>query len=252
MKKLKIIKFGGSIITDKSSNVGVLKHEKIAEIGELIREMSEKFDLVIVLGAGSFGHPLAKKFRLKDGISGDFSGALLTHASIEDMQNTVIGNWLKMQLRVLAFSPMVGFLNGKVQADGIEKIIEKGLIPVLHGDVVFDQKNGIRIMSGDEIVIELARMMKVDQVVFVTNGDGLFNEENQTIKKINKTDLIKKISLLNEKTSGADVTKGFYGKIEWCVRHVPEAGIRIIDGNMHQNLKKGLLENQGGTLILPD
>lgn len=252
MKKLKIIKFGGSVITDKSSDVGVLKFEKITEIGELIREMSEEFDLVIVLGAGSFGHPLAKKFRLKEGLSGDFNGALLTHASIEDMQNTIIGNWLKMQLRVVACSPMVGFLDGKVEAAGIEKIIEKGLIPVLHGDVVFDQEKGVRIMSGDEIVIELARQMKANQVVFVTNGDGLFDEKNQTIEKINKTNLMKKISFLNKKTNGADVTKGFYGKIEWCVRYLPEAGIRIIDGNIHQNLKKGLLENQGGTLILPD
>lgn len=252
MKKLKIIKFGGSIITDKSSDVGVLNNQKIAEIGELIKEMNKEFNLVVVLGAGSFGHPLAKKFRLKEGINGDFEGALLTHASVEDMQNMVIGNWLKMHLKVVAISPMVGFLNGKVEADTIMEIVKKGIIPVLHGDVVFDQKRGVRIMSGDEIVIELARLMEVDQVVFVTNGDGLFDQEKKTIEKIKKTDLIEKISLLNEKTSGADVTKGFYGKIEWCVQYVPEAGIRIIDGNMRQNLKKGLLENQGGTLILPD
>jgi isopentenyl phosphate kinase len=148
---------------------------------------------------------------------------------------------------------MTRFVEGEVEVQSIRKLIDLGIIPVLHGDVVFDSKKGVRIMSGDEIVIKTAELLKADQVIFVTNGDGLFDPENagKTISEIDRLELIKIKEKLTHQTDGVDVTKGFLGKIEWCTGFTPVQGIRIIDGMNSENLRRGLLDNHGGTLISP-
>lgn len=252
-KKLKVIKFGGSIITDKTSEQGVARIEKIIEIADLVNEMIKSCDLVIVLGAGSYGHPLAKKYRLKEGLIDGFQGALLTHASVENLRMLFVEKFLERGLCALGISPMTRFVEGEVEVQSIRKLIDLGIIPVLHGDVVFDSKKGVRIMSGDEIVIKTAELLKADQVIFVTNGDGLFDPENagKTISEIDRLELIKIKEKLTHQTDGVDVTKGFLGKIEWCTGFTPVQGIRIIDGMNSENLRRGLLDNHGGTLISP-
>ena len=61
-----LLKFGGSVITDKYSNVTSINNENLKKIGKLIN-FSES-QVIIVHGAGSFGHPAAKKYKLSEGL----------------------------------------------------------------------------------------------------------------------------------------------------------------------------------------
>ncbi|WP_197030932.1 amino acid kinase family protein [Archaeoglobus fulgidus] len=59
-----ILKIGGSVITDKSR--GAFEKLKERELREVCRAISEKWrNLIVVHGAGSFGHPQRKKIRFK-------------------------------------------------------------------------------------------------------------------------------------------------------------------------------------------
>ena len=60
-KKTVVIKFGGGLITNKS----VMKSpnvENIESLSNMIKELKQQYNIVIVHGAGSYGHLNAKKY----------------------------------------------------------------------------------------------------------------------------------------------------------------------------------------------
>ena len=98
----------------------------------------------------------------------------------------------------------------------IRMMVEKGLMPVMFGDVVQDKNLGFAICSGDQITELLAKMFDVERVIFVSDIDGLFDSDPKTdpnaelLSKIDKDTL----SAVNTDISVDDVTGGVRGKIE--------------------------------------
>ena len=68
-KELIIVKFGGSLITDKSSDTPKINNKNLESIGNILKQ--KNYNLIIVHGAGSFGHPIAKKFDIAEGLNND-------------------------------------------------------------------------------------------------------------------------------------------------------------------------------------
>ena len=64
-KEIILLKFGGSLITDKRSDEPKINSLNINSIGKKL--VTENYDIIIVHGAGSFGHPIAKKFGILNG-----------------------------------------------------------------------------------------------------------------------------------------------------------------------------------------
>lgn len=56
-----IIKIGGSVITDKNSKYPKLNKKNLKRVCKEICEVMP-FPLILVHGAGSFGHPIVKKY----------------------------------------------------------------------------------------------------------------------------------------------------------------------------------------------
>ena len=69
MQNLIVIKFGGSLITEKTSRLPKAKLEAIEKIAETLKGTARR--VIIVHGAGSYGHPLAKRYNLSEGLSDD-------------------------------------------------------------------------------------------------------------------------------------------------------------------------------------
>ena len=89
-KPLWIIKLGGSIITDDQKYQTPNK-ETITNILLLLTEFSKQYNFLIVHGAGSYGHPLAKAYQLSKGFRSldQYNGLLLTHESMLELNNVV-------------------------------------------------------------------------------------------------------------------------------------------------------------------
>ena len=66
-REMIILKFGGSLITDKKKESPTINEENLKRIGSILSKHSHEF--IIVHGAGSFGHPIAKKFDLASGLN---------------------------------------------------------------------------------------------------------------------------------------------------------------------------------------
>ena len=62
-----VLKFGGSLITEKTSTVPKAKMDAINQIANKLKNSTKS--IIIVHGAGSYGHPIAKKHELSEGLN---------------------------------------------------------------------------------------------------------------------------------------------------------------------------------------
>ena len=205
-----IVKLGGAAITVKDGepdtpNLGALKIccEKIADAvnthGYTLSPRTydvQYLKMIIVHGAGSFGHPQAKEYGVANG--GDVDGNDRLKEGIEKTKTSVrklcklVCDQLSEQYvmtrpiapdRVAPISPYGKFftvgkkLNRNLSRGGFDEVraaVMAGKVPVLHGDVVRDSEQGCAILSGDTLVECLTEEFKPKRVVFVSDVEGIF------------------------------------------------------------------------------
>ena len=66
--ELILMKLGGSLITKKRSDVPKCHENIMRKIANTISKSGKK--IIIVHGAGSYGHPIVKKYKINTGIDG--------------------------------------------------------------------------------------------------------------------------------------------------------------------------------------
>jgi isopentenyl phosphate kinase len=220
MKPL-IVKLGGSVITDKTRPFTV----KQAAIRRLARELKAvKGPVVVVHGGGSFGHPLASKYKIADGYKKrtQLMGISLTHRAMERLNSYLIEAFQRAGIPAIAVQPSACAVvnNGRIksmQINPIKNMLTMGLVPVLYGDVVLDINRGISILSGDQIVAYLARKLRASRVILGVDVDGVYTTSP---KKDNNAKLVRRITLYDVELvaslgSGVkgDVTGGMRNKV---------------------------------------
>ena len=248
-----ILKIGGSVITEKSS----ISRARDAEIDRISHEIAafckdSDSQIILVHGAGSFGHPQAMKYRLNEGF--DAQGAYLTHVSVKLLNSKVVESLNNAGVHALPVHPLSSCLleNGKLidfQLGQIKVMLEKGVIPVLHGDVVMDRTKGASVLSGDRIIPYLALSLKASKIGAGSDVDGVLDEKEAVIRKItpfNLLDLKKSI-----KGSGStDVTGGMLGKVSELLE-LAGKGVesRIFNASRKGMVSRFLYGEDVGTLI---
>ena len=222
IKEMIIVKFGGSLITDKSSDKPKINHSHLETIGKILKQ--KNYDLIIVHGAGSFGHPIAKKFGIAKGLDESLEqkeAIIETRKQMQKLNNILCGYLNDEGITTTSIAPSSTIItNGpKEIIDFPFKLFDKSLkedkIPVTFGDVTQDEKQGINILSGDILMMELTKYYKPLYSIFVMDHPGVYdgdpNNPDSKIKPIVRAEIIKK---LNNTQKGADVTGGLIGKIE--------------------------------------
>lgn len=248
-----ILKIGGSVITEKSS----ISRAREAEIDRIMHEIAafrkdSDSQLILVHGAGSFGHPQAMKYRLNEGF--DAQGAYLTHASVKLLNSRVVESLNNAGVHALPVHPLSSCLleNGKLidfQFGQIKVMLEKGIVPVLHGDVVMDRIKGASVLSGDRIIPYLALSLKASKIGVGSDVDGVLDEKEAVIRKITPfsfMDMKKSI-----KGSGSiDVTGGMLGKVSELLE-LASKGVesRIFNASRKGMVSRFLYGEDVGTLI---
>ncbi|MCL4324363.1 MAG: isopentenyl phosphate kinase [Candidatus Thermoplasmatota archaeon] len=218
-----VVKLGGSILTRKREESS-LRKKVLARLAKELAEgwqASGKGGLVVLHGAGSFGHPWARKWHLADPPSPSdrdrVRGAALTSYHVRILHNAVLRALLDAGLPALSFPPLPisGNKEGnlaKFDLAPLTDAIAGGSIPLTFGDVVRDEAWGYSILSGDDIALELAAKTKVDRVIFVSDVDGILSPKAPHTLVPRLTE-----GLLEElkPTPGVpDVTGGIRGKAE--------------------------------------
>src|SRR5665648_133187 len=97
-----ILKLGGSAITDKGAHEGVVKE---ADLLRIAREVSGfRGKMIVVHGAGSFGHVYAKKYGLDRNF--DHEGTIVTHESVKKLASKVVDALNSFGVMAIAVHPM--------------------------------------------------------------------------------------------------------------------------------------------------
>lgn len=243
-----IIKIGGSVISDKNVDYS-FREDTIRRLAREIKEIED--DLILVHGGGSFGHPIARKFKIREKFSRE--GFAKIHCGMRKLNFMISRCFIEEGVHVVGVSPssLVILKKGKVHRISIETIrnmIELGIVPLLHGDVVLDSEKGADILSGDQIVSFLAKEFGMD-VIFLTDVDGIYTKDPKKYddaKLIRELDgkFLDKIKLEESYLNSKDVTGGMKKKLEEIQKIVKYSNVIVANG-MRQNVIKLVLEGKG-------
>jgi len=261
MKDLIILKIGGSVITDKFSKIPKVNHENLKKISEEIASVynKEKMSLVIIHGAGSYGHVIVKETGIGKGIK--TNNQLKAFAETQRLQNEL--NSIVTKYFIDAGLPAIpcqasSFVvmdSGRVEEmnlSAIKGLLELKMIPVLYGVPAFDKTQKCSILSGDQIAPYLAVKLNAKKIIHATNVDGVFTEDpnkNPNAKLIPEINS-KNISQVKEWLTGStaiDVTGGMFGKVSELL----EIGIesQIVSALTLGNIVRAFNGEKIGTII---
>jgi len=261
---LVILKIGGSVITDKDKPFTLRREtlERLSlEISRGYRRLGKK--LILVHGAGSFGHPIVSETQIHKGISRPEQ--LLAFAETQRWQNhlnTLVTEILQgrglpaMPCQASSFSIMEEGRLVWMPLDTIKGFLELGLIPVLYGVPAYDRVQGCSILSGDQIAPYLARELGAERIIHGTDVDGVYtddphlNPDATLIPEINEENIEEVIKHLKA-SFHIDVTGGMLGKIRELWK-LAEIGIEseIINADKEGLVEKALAgERRLGTII---
>lgn len=254
-----ILKIGGSVITDKNGELAA-RTEAINRLAEEIEKAQVK-SLVIVHGGGSFGHPTAQKYGIKEGLRGDTQkvGFAETHHVMTVLNGLVMDSLVWHNIPAVSITPSSCIIteNGRIKTfedTALNMLLNMGFVPVLYGDAVLDEKMGFTVLSGDQLVAYLARKFGAGKIVIGVDTDGLYDADPKVAKNAKLyTHLtlgqLKTLKLGMSLTN--DVTGGMRGKISELIPAVEQGvPVTIVNAAKPNRVYKALMgEAVEGTVI---
>ena len=255
------MKIGGSVITNKNEEL-TPKTQEMNRIAQEIRK-AEIPNLVIVHGGGSFGHPLAQKYAIKEGFrdAGQLVGFAETHHVMTVLNGLFMDTLIMQSIPAISITPSSCIIteNGRIKCfeDATLKItLKMGFIPVLYGDAVLDTRLGFTILSGDQIVSHVATRLDAEQIVMGVDVDGLDNidpklEKNAKFFAHLTLEELKKLHGKLGRSDACDVTGGMFGKIAELIPALEQGiPVKIVNASKPNYIYKVLKgEKVEGTLI---
>jgi len=212
--ELRILKIGGSVLTHKDTGEKRVRDDVLDRIA---REVAPRaHGLILVHGAGSFGHPEAVEYGLLERF--DMEGVMRTHEVVCTLNRHVVEALVGVGVPAVGISPMGCAManNGRLvslELGPVRRMVELGLVPVLHGDVVMDIGRGASVVSGDQLVAYAARELGVRYVGMASREHGILDPHGNTVPAITDENLDEVREYLSPPL-GADITGGMAGKLD--------------------------------------
>lgn len=264
MERLTIVKIGGSVITYKESRKPRIRRIELLRVAKEIRRAYLRFDsnLLLIHGAGSYGHEHVKKSGINEGIK--TKEQLMDFAEVQRLQiklNCIVTQSL-LENRLPAFpcqpSSCTVMKSKKIAEMGtraIKGLLDAGLIPILYGVPAYDEDRGCSILSGDDIASHLAVALRAERVIFGTNVDGVFTDKPnrpnaKLIDLVNSKNFDNVTKILLKSSTNSDATGGMLRK----VLRAAEASVHgiesvIVNASSPSALRRAIEGEKLGTLI---
>lgn len=185
-----VVKLGGAAVTEKGEEER-LASGRLAGAAAAVASAYEAWrrrgaGVVVVHGAGSFGHQHARRSGVARGsacLAEDAAvrlGVVATRRAVVKLSGLVVDALVDAGVPAVAVSPLGGWKTSGAHVacenvDCVRGLLAAGLVPVLHGDVVLDDRQGVAVLSGDTIVARLAQELGPSRSVFLTDVDGIFD-----------------------------------------------------------------------------
>jgi isopentenyl phosphate kinase len=216
-----LVKLGGSVITRKRE-VERLRPKVLARLAREVVDVRDR-RVVLLHGAGSFGHPGAKRFGLAlppgAGTSGAerARGAAIVAAEVRRLHLAVLRELVRAGGSP-ASVPMATHARNRagelVHLDPapVQAALHDGFLPVSFGDVVPDEEWGSSILSADTIAVALAPALGAERVVFVSDVEGILEGPPGRRRVPVREVTADTVAALAPAAGNRDVTGGIRGK----------------------------------------
>jgi isopentenyl phosphate kinase len=218
-----ILKIGGSVITDKEGKLAA-RTEEINRLAEEIHDANVQ-NLIIVHGGGSFGHPSAEEYAIRDGYKEESQkvGFSVTHHYMTVLNGLFMDSLIWNDLPAVSVTPSSCIIteNGRIKQfedTSVRTLLKMGFTPVLYGDAVLDTKLGFTVLSGDQLVSALATRLYAERIIIGVDVDGVYDADpklEKAAKMLERLTLEELKSLQGKlgKATACDVTGGMFGKM---------------------------------------
>jgi isopentenyl phosphate kinase len=257
------LKLGGSLITDKTRPYTphlIMLEDLALQVASIFHE-GAGMRLVLGHGSGSFGHPVASQFGTRSGVSGQKAwlgfAEVWYHASA--LNRLVVEALRRANLPAVTLAPIaaVTSCDGQVNSWNLAPLkaaLANGLLPVLHGDVVFDEVRGGTILSTEDLFAHLARQLHPSRILLAGLETGVWEDfpaRRHLIEEMTRQSFDQHAAGLGG-SAGADVTGGMLAKVTEMlalVEQMPDLEVLIFSGKIPGNVRSALKGENPGTRL---
>lgn len=262
-KTLQFLKLGGSLITDKhlvrTPRMDVL-NRLAGEIAAALRAFPE-LQLVLGNGAGSYGHVSAQKYGTRHGVHSpeEWRGFTEIWKEAATLNHLVTDALQAVGLPAIAIHPSSAVMacEGRVltwDLAPLQAALDAGLIPVVHGDVIFDRCWGGTILSTEDLFAYLALQLRPRRILLAGLEAGVWEDFpacTALVEEITPTNIAAILPALGG-SRAADVTGGMASKVQQSlalVEKLPELEVVIFSGETPGAVQQALSGARLGTRI---
>ncbi|MEF8757613.1 MAG: isopentenyl phosphate kinase [Halobacteriales archaeon] len=212
-----VLKLGGSVITDKD-RAETLDAPALDAAADAVADAWDggPDGLVLVHGGGSFGHHNAEEY----GVSAtegtrDADAVAAIHGAMTALNRFVLSRLHERGVPAVPVHPLSaahrdGEANLDLPTGQVATLLGEEFVPVLHGDVIAHVGAGATIVSGDELVVALARGVDADRVGVCSTVPGVLDADDRVIPEIASFGDVADVLGASDAT---DVTGGMAGKV---------------------------------------
>ncbi len=243
---LVVVKLGGSVITRKRE----VERPRPKVLARLSAEIAAATGVRVVVlhGAGSFGHPGAKRFGLaappgpRQTPTERARGAAIVASEVRRLHLLVLRALVRAGVSAASVPIATHARNREGHLAAFEpepfaRALAAGFVPVSFGDVVPDEAWGSSILSADTIAEALVGPLRPDRVVFVSDVPGILEGPPGRARTVVPELTDEAVAKLRPTAGAADVTGGIRAKAE-VMRRIARAGV---DAGLISGLKDGEL-----------
>jgi len=224
-----VLKLGGSVVTEKDDPETVDR----AALERAANALAGRGDIVVVHGGGSFGHHHAAKYGVSttEG-TGDPAAVRAIHGAMKRLDAAVVEALAEADVPALPVHPMSaadrdGSGDLTLPTGQVETMLEEGFVPVLHGDGVVHAGEGATVLSGDELVVVLAKALGADRVGVCSAVEGVYDGSGAVIDRI---DSFEAVADALGGSDATDVSGGMAGKVRALLDLDAPAHVFDLDG----------------------
>ncbi len=257
------LKLGGSLVTAKdqpyTARVDMIK-QVASEILSALKDHKE-LKLLIGHGSGSFGHYAAKDSGTRYGVTTDLQWRSFQQVwyAARSLNNIIVDELNRAGLPVISFQPSASITanNQKIKEWNITPILQSinhGMIPIIHGDVIFDQQLGGVILSTEDLFISLVDTLRPGMILIAGKEEGVYSDypHNKEIIPLITLDNSHAFSESIHTSGTIDVTGGMQEKVKLMlavIQKYPDVQIQIFCGERPGNILHSIAGKMIGTRI---
>ena len=263
MNDLVFLKLGGSLITEKS-RAHTARLEVITRMAQEIaaaRQANPDLRLLLGHGSGSFGHMAAHRYATRQGVRTpeQWRGFAEVWKAAGALDHLVVDALHAAGLPAVALpaSAAVTAHDGQVKQWDVTPIasaLNAGLLPVIYGDVIFDEVRGGTILSTEDLFDYLAPCLEPQLILLAGLEPGVwadFPACSQLVEVITPQDYAG-IAAAVSGSAATDVTGGMASKLTQAmklVQQLPWLEVLIFSGETPGSVRHALAGRSLGTRI---